>query len=575
MGLTAGTPLREIEVDTVFLGSCTNGRIEDLRVAAELLRGKHIDADTRMLVVPGSVARQGAGRGRGPGPGLPRRRRRVARRGLLDVPGHEPRPARSRASARPRPATATSRAGRARAGAPTWCRRPSPPRPRSPGKLTAPADLEEAGDRLMDAFTTHTGTAAPLRRSERRHRPDHPGRVPQADHPHRLRGRPVRGLADQRAGLRAQPAAVRRRLDPGRRPRLRHRLLPRARGAGRCSTAASGWSSAPGSPTSSATTRPSPGCSPSLLPQADVEALWAAIEADPAHAGDRRPAGQAGHATATCRRAVRDRRLHPLAAARGPRRRRPHRAAPRRHRGLRGAAARPGCRRPCRLASAGASGVGGRSRGSSPRPARRAGRPAPRRCPWPHGGYSRRSRRPAHAQGQQHRRDRPALAADDGDARARPAARAAARPAASPASGSAANSSSPSSGSGRTGEPQPLGERARRSARQRTRRRRQHRRRARTAGSTSASRWAWRRPAPSSGRRSSGPSQSDRSPALAVPDEEQRGHRAGRRCAPGRPARRGRGRGVHRSAASATGSQRSSSTSSLASNSPPTACITQ
>ncbi|WP_092196361.1 3-isopropylmalate dehydratase large subunit [Blastococcus tunisiensis] len=55
MGLEPGTPLREIEVDTVFLGSCTNGRIEDLRIAAELLRGKRIDADTRMLVVPGSV----------------------------------------------------------------------------------------------------------------------------------------------------------------------------------------------------------------------------------------------------------------------------------------------------------------------------------------------------------------------------------------------------------------------------------------------------------------------------------------------------------------------------------------
>jgi len=55
MGLTAGTPLREIEVDTVFLGSCTNGRIEDLRVAAEMLRGRIIDPHTRMLVVPGSV----------------------------------------------------------------------------------------------------------------------------------------------------------------------------------------------------------------------------------------------------------------------------------------------------------------------------------------------------------------------------------------------------------------------------------------------------------------------------------------------------------------------------------------
>src|SRR6478609_70201 len=55
MGLTAGTPLREIHVDTVFLGSCTNGRIEDLRAAADVLRGRHIDPTVRMLVVPGSM----------------------------------------------------------------------------------------------------------------------------------------------------------------------------------------------------------------------------------------------------------------------------------------------------------------------------------------------------------------------------------------------------------------------------------------------------------------------------------------------------------------------------------------
>jgi len=55
MGLTAGTPLREVAVDTVFLGSCTNGRIEDLRAAAAVLRGRHVSDGVRMLVVPGSM----------------------------------------------------------------------------------------------------------------------------------------------------------------------------------------------------------------------------------------------------------------------------------------------------------------------------------------------------------------------------------------------------------------------------------------------------------------------------------------------------------------------------------------
>jgi 3-isopropylmalate/(R)-2-methylmalate dehydratase large subunit len=55
MDLTAGTPLRDIAVDTVFLGSCTNGRIEDLRAAADVIRGRQVAASVRMLVVPGSV----------------------------------------------------------------------------------------------------------------------------------------------------------------------------------------------------------------------------------------------------------------------------------------------------------------------------------------------------------------------------------------------------------------------------------------------------------------------------------------------------------------------------------------
>ncbi|ETJ98165.1 3-isopropylmalate dehydratase large subunit [Propionimicrobium sp. BV2F7] len=56
MDLRAGTPMRDIKIDTVFLGSCTNGRIEDLRMAADVVCGKKIKDGVRMLVVPGSAA---------------------------------------------------------------------------------------------------------------------------------------------------------------------------------------------------------------------------------------------------------------------------------------------------------------------------------------------------------------------------------------------------------------------------------------------------------------------------------------------------------------------------------------
>ena len=54
MGLTAGTPMRAIEVGTVFIGSCTNGRIEDLRAAAGVVEGRSVAPGVRALVVPGS-----------------------------------------------------------------------------------------------------------------------------------------------------------------------------------------------------------------------------------------------------------------------------------------------------------------------------------------------------------------------------------------------------------------------------------------------------------------------------------------------------------------------------------------
>jgi 3-isopropylmalate/(R)-2-methylmalate dehydratase large subunit len=55
MDLTPGTPMRDISVDTAFIGSCTNGRIEDLRAAAEVLRGRRVDPAVHLLIVPGSA----------------------------------------------------------------------------------------------------------------------------------------------------------------------------------------------------------------------------------------------------------------------------------------------------------------------------------------------------------------------------------------------------------------------------------------------------------------------------------------------------------------------------------------
>ena len=55
MGLTAGTPMKNIAVDTVFIGSCTNGRLEDLRAAAAVFEGRQVADTVTALVVPGSV----------------------------------------------------------------------------------------------------------------------------------------------------------------------------------------------------------------------------------------------------------------------------------------------------------------------------------------------------------------------------------------------------------------------------------------------------------------------------------------------------------------------------------------
>ena len=95
MGLEAGTPIQEIALDRVFIGSCTNSRIGDLRVAAEVVKGRTVAVARERDGRAGLGAGQGAGRARGARRDLPRRRLRLARRRLLDVPRHEPRHARA------------------------------------------------------------------------------------------------------------------------------------------------------------------------------------------------------------------------------------------------------------------------------------------------------------------------------------------------------------------------------------------------------------------------------------------------------------------------------------------------
>ncbi len=112
-GFAEGRAVAGIPVDVAFIGSCTNGRISDLRDAARVVRGRTVAPRVRALVVPGSAAVARQARGRGTRRGLPVGRLPVARTGLLDVPRHEPGPCCRGARCARAPRTATSSAGRA------------------------------------------------------------------------------------------------------------------------------------------------------------------------------------------------------------------------------------------------------------------------------------------------------------------------------------------------------------------------------------------------------------------------------------------------------------------------------
>ena len=55
MGLEAGTPIQDIKIDRIFVGACTNARLEDLRAAADVVRGRKVHPDVYAMVVPGSA----------------------------------------------------------------------------------------------------------------------------------------------------------------------------------------------------------------------------------------------------------------------------------------------------------------------------------------------------------------------------------------------------------------------------------------------------------------------------------------------------------------------------------------
>ncbi len=164
MDLTPGTPLRDVAVDTVFIGSCTNGRIEDLRVAADILRGRKVKDGMRLMVVPGSarvrlqaesegldqVFVEAGGEWRGAGCSM-----------CLGMNPRQAHPRRAKCVNVQQKLRGTTGSRRAHAlGLSSGCRLH-----RSHGTPVITRGSGVGEERTMEPFIRHTGTAAPLRRS--------------------------------------------------------------------------------------------------------------------------------------------------------------------------------------------------------------------------------------------------------------------------------------------------------------------------------------------------------------------------------------------------------------------------
>ena len=270
MGLEAGTPIAELKLDRVFIGSCTNARIGDLRAAAEMVKGRKVASDVRR-----------DGRPRLPA-GAPRRPRREGLDEIFRAAGFDWRTAGCSMCLGMNPDILG--AGRAlrvdlqpqlrgppgprRAHPPRLARR-WPPRPRS----RATSSTSGSGT-SMDAVKVISGPVTSLDARRRRHRPDHPQAVPQADRAHRLRRVPVLRLG---AGARLVACPRTRSSPPARTSAAARAASTRP---GRCRTTASRRSSRRRFADIFFSNCTKIGLLPVVLPEEEVRALMEAGEAE-------------------------------------------------------------------------------------------------------------------------------------------------------------------------------------------------------------------------------------------------------------------------------------------------------
>ena len=220
---------RRSAVDTVFIGSCTNGRIEDLRAVAAVAEGRRVSSGMRTLVVPGSWAVKAQAEAEGID--------RVLTEAGFDWrdPGCSMCLAMNpdklaAASAAPPPATATSRAGRAGAGAPTSSPPPSPPPPPSPATSPPPTTSIDDHDRWKPYASSPappSRSTAPTSTPTRSSRPTGSSRS----------SAPASRRACSRSGATTATSCSTRSSTPAPRilvagAELRHRLVARARRVG-------------------------------------------------------------------------------------------------------------------------------------------------------------------------------------------------------------------------------------------------------------------------------------------------------------------------------------------------------